>query len=173
MLRDDVTNAVSVVVLLALFGVGTGRCSGLTVKQNVAAVVAGRLQRRFDQVHEPDVDDGKFQLNVAEVTGRILVLTVVGWAEQTGLNHTHVRVHQALLVSVAVVLVGVSGLDFNSRHLSDFARVHQTKSNLGDSLGDHCAFSTHLRSSSSRRMATPKLFISSRSSLNAYEVCTL
>ena len=172
-LGDDVADAVSVVILLALLRVGAWRGAGLTVEQNVAAVIAGGLQRCLDQVHKPDVDDRKFQLDVAKVAWRILVLAVVGGTEQTGFDHTHVRVHQTLLVGVTVVLVGVSGLDFNSRHLSDFARVHQTKSNLGDSLGDHCALSTHLRSSSSRRMATPKLFISSRSSLNAYDVCTL
>ena len=167
MLGDDVADSVAVVVLLALFGVGTGRGAGFAVKQNVAAVVARGLQSGFDEVHESDVNHGQFQLDVTEVAGGILVLTVVGRAEQTGLDDTHVRVHEALLVGVPVVLVGVRRLDFNGRHLSDFARVHQAKSNLGDSLGDHCALSTHLRSSSSRRMATPKLFISSRSSLNA------
>ena len=68
MLGDDVPDAVAVVILLALLGVGARRGAGFTVEQDVAAVVAGGLQRRLDEVHEPDVDDGKLQLDVAEVT---------------------------------------------------------------------------------------------------------
>ena len=114
MLGDDVSDAVSVIVLLALLGVGTWRGAGFAVEQDVAAVVAGGLQSRLDQVHEPDVDDGKFKLDVAKVTRRVLILAVVGRTQETRFDNTHMWVHQTLLVGVTVVLVGVSSLDFDS-----------------------------------------------------------
>ena len=143
------------------------------VKEDFTAGVAGGFERSLDEVNETNVNHRKFQLNVSKVTRRFVVLATVSWADESRFDNTHVRVHQALLVGVSVVLVGVCSLNFNSRHLLDFNRVHQSKSDLSNPLGNHCCFSAHLRSSSSRRMATPKLFISSRSSLNAYEVCTL
>ena len=137
------------------------------MQQDVAAAVAGGLEGRFDEVHETDVNDRQFQLNVTKVPGGILVLAVVGGADKSGLDYTHVRIHETLLVGVTVVLVRVCGFHLDSGHLADFNWVHQTETNLSDSLWDHCALSAHFRSSSSRRMATPKLFISSRSSLKA------
>ena len=76
-LGDDVSNPVSVVILLALFGVGTWRGAPFAVKKNLAAVVACCFQGGFDQVDEPDVDNGEFELDVTKVPGGILVLTVV------------------------------------------------------------------------------------------------
>ena len=69
MLGDDVSDSVTVVVLFALLGVGAGRGTGFAVKQDVAAIVAGRLEGGLDQVHETDVDDGQFKLDVSKVTG--------------------------------------------------------------------------------------------------------
>ena len=171
-LGDDVVHAVTVVVLLTQLGVGRVRADGV-VKQNAVAGVARGLQRGLDQVHEPDVNDRELKRDVPEVTRAFVVLAVVRGADHTRLDDAHVRVHQTLRVGVAVVLVGVRRLDLNGRHLADLGRVHQAEADRGDSLRDQHALSTHRRSSSSRRMATPRLFISSSSSLNAYEVCTL
>ena len=171
-LGDDVVHTVAVVVLLAQFRVGRVRAHGV-VEQNAVAGVARGLQRGLDQVHEPDVDDREFKRDVPEVARAFVVLAVVRWADHAGLDDAHVGVHQTLRVGVAVVLVGVRRLDLNGRHLADLGRVHQAEADRGDSLRDQHTLSTHRRSSSSRRMATPRLFISSSSSLNAYEVCTL
>ena len=114
MLGDDVSDSVSIVILLALFRVGTRRGAGFTVKQNLTAVITGCFEGGLDQVHKPNVYDREFQLNVPEVTRGFLVLAVVGWAEQTRFDDTHVRVHQTLFVGVPVVLVGGCRLDFNS-----------------------------------------------------------
>ena len=100
MLGDDVSDSVSIVILLALFRVGTRRGTGFTVKQNLTAVITGCFERGFDQVHKPNVDDRKFQLDVAEVTRGFLVLAVVGWAEQTRFDNTHVRVHELSLIHI-------------------------------------------------------------------------
>ena len=83
------------------------------MQQDVTAVVARGFECGLDEVHESDVDHGQLQLDVSKVTGRVLVLTVVGWTEQTGFDDTHVRVHQTLLVGVSVILVGVSRFDFH------------------------------------------------------------
>ena len=83
------------------------------MQQDVAAVVARGFECGLDEVHESDVNHRQLQLDVSKVAGRVLVLTVVGWTEQTGFNNTHVRVHQTLLVGVSVVLVGVCGFDFH------------------------------------------------------------
>ena len=143
------------------------------VEQYVAALAASCLERGLDEVHETNVHDWKFELNVTKVAGGFVVLAVVSRANQSRFNNTHVGVHQTLAVGVSVVLVGVCSLHFDSGHLADFNWVHQSEANLCNSLWNHCAFLAHLRSSSSSLMATPKLFISSNSSLNAYEVCTL
>ncbi len=172
MLDDDITNTGSEVILLGEFWVGWVGAA-FAVKQDLAALAARCLEGGLDEVHETNVHDRQFELNVTEVARGFIVLAVVSWAHQSRFNNTHVRVHQTLAVSVSVVLVGVCCFHFDSGHLTDFNRVHQSEANLCNSLWNHCAFLAHLRSSSSSLMATPKLFISSKSSLNAYEVCTL
>ena len=50
---------------------------------------------------------------MAEVARAFLVLVAAGLAANPGVYDSHLRIHQALLVGVPVVLVCVSGLDFH------------------------------------------------------------
>ena len=171
-LDTNIVDTGSEVILLREFGVrwvGTA----FLVEQNLTALAACCFECRLDEVHETNVHDWKFELNVTEVARGFVVLAVVCWANQSRFDNTHVRVHQSLAVRMTVVLVGVCCLYFNSGHLANFNWVHQAEANLCDTLWNHCICLAHRRSSSSSLMATPKLFISSKSSLKAYEVCTL
>ena len=167
-----IADSSSVVILLAEFGV-RGVCVWFVVQENFAAGIAGCFQCGLDQSNKANVNNRKFELNVTKVARAFVVLTIVSWTNKTWFNYSHVRVHQTLAVGMSIIFVGISSLDFYSRHLSNFAWVHETKSNARYSLGYKGGYSAHLRSSSSNLMATPKLFISSSNSLNAYEVCTL
>ena len=105
---------------------------------------------------------------MSEVTWALLVFVAAGLTANPGVDNSHLGVHQPLLVRVPVVLVGVSGLDFDSGHLTNLVGVHQTELNRLDPLRDlGCIARAHLRSPSSSLIATPRLFISSSSNLNA------
>nr|AIF15958.1 hypothetical protein [uncultured marine group II/III euryarchaeote KM3_72_A06] len=110
----------------------------------------------------------KLKCDVTEVTRALVVLIPAGLTTDSRVDNTHLRVHQTLLVCVTVVLVGISSLHLDGRHLADLIWIHQAEFYRIDPLRD-LGYSTgaHLWSSSSSRIATPRLFISSRSSLNA------
>ena len=76
----------------------------------------------------------QLELNMAKVTRAIVMLVTAGLTADTGLYHTHLRVHQTLMVCVSVVLVGVCRLDLDGAHATNLIRRHQAELDRADSL---------------------------------------
>ena len=121
MLDDDVEHLGAIVILLRLLLVD-GVCASYLVQQHLVATVAGGFEAVPHQIGEPDVHHRQFELDVTEVTRTIVVLVSTGVTTNAGLDDTHLRVHQSLMIGVSVVLVGVCRLDLDCAHAAYLVR---------------------------------------------------
>ena len=110
-----------------------------------AAFAAGRLQEHLDVLDEPDVDDRHGQVDVPEVSGALVDLAAAGLAAETGLDDSHVGVHESHLDRVSLVVVGVRGDNLRRGHPPDLVGRDAGEFDGSDPLRDSCC---HLRSSS-------------------------
>ena len=172
MLDDYILDFVSVVILLGLLWIYRMSIR-LVVQKYLAAFVTCALQRCLYQVSEAYVHHRQFEGYVAEVTGALIVFVSARFTSDTGIDNTHLWIHQSLLERMTIIFVGISSLHLYGRHFANFVGIHQGElDGLNPLWNLCCVFGTHLLSSSSSLIATPRLFISSKSSLNAYDVWT-
>src|SRR3989337_278750 len=143
----------------------------LAREEEPPATAACGLEELLDVLHVPDVDHGHREVDVAEVPGAVVDLAAARLASQAGLDDSKMGVHEAHIDGEAVVVVRVRRDDLRGRHPTDLVRTQEGELDRPDPLRDP-AHGHHLRSSSWRRMATPRDRSSSRRSLKAYDVCT-
>src|SRR2546425_7037354 len=140
-------------------------------QEEAAAPPARRLDQLLELLHVPHVDHGHRKVDVAEVAGAVVDLPAARLAPEAGLDHPEVGVHQAHVDREAVVVVRVRRDDLRRGHPPELVRAQEGEPDRLDPLRDP-ACGHHLRSSSWSRIATPRESISSRRSLNAYDVWT-
>ena len=130
-----------------------------------AALAAGGLQEHLDVLDESDMDDRHGQVDVSEVSGTLVDLASACLTAETGLDDSHVGVHESHVDGVSLVVVCVCGDDLRRRHLPDLLGGDAGEFDRSDPFCDsaYC----HLKSSSWSLMATPSDRSSSMSSLNA------
>ncbi len=82
------------------------------------------------------MDDGGYQVDVAEVAGALPGPSATGPASEARIYHPEPRVHQPHLDGEPVVVVGVCGYDLHNAHPPELLGRDEPKTDLTNSLRD-------------------------------------
>ena len=110
-----------------------------------SALAACGLQEHLDVLDESDVDHGKGELDVSEVSGTLVDLASAGLTTDSGLDDSHVGVHETSAVGVSLVVIGIGCDDLDGGHLPDLLGGEAGELDRADSLSDSVC---HFKSSS-------------------------
>ncbi|OPX71963.1 MAG: hypothetical protein A4E38_00789 [Methanoregulaceae archaeon PtaB.Bin108] len=141
-------------------------------EEKPAAATAGHTEELPDQPGIPDMDYRFCELDVTEMPGAFACLLVTGLASEARINNPEIQVHQTLGIRKSIIIVGIRPYDLPHAHGPDLLWRKESEFDLSYSLWAGHDTSSYTTSSSLSLGAIPMLFISSRRSLNAYDIST-